>query len=422
MGFMDNVNWNKAGQFIKSGVQEMMIARAESAAGQIIYKHPDRTVPKFAQLTVRADEACCFFRDGRVVGTLRAGRHTMDSSNIPFLSGLVDRVTGGNVFLAEIFFVTTTEIPDMKFGGRIGEMEDPKTGLVAESMVHGSFSYRVMYPERLIVNLAGMHRTQNDDFQRWFKQLVLKVIRDRCAELVVKKEWPLLKVTSGAYTEEIETEVLKSMAPHVSQYGIQISRLGNFVMAIDDDAKKEIREFQKKMAFIRGTGGMQGYQQYAMAEAMLGAGKGMAQPGSGGGGGGGGAGGMMMGGAALGMGFGMANMFHGQTQAMAPRPGMPQQGMPQQGMPQQGMGQGMAMGAAGGMGAAAMQQQQQAQPSIACPGCSAQLPATAKFCANCGTKIEAPPPPPQPEAGGHCPACGAPASGKFCANCGNQMG
>lgn len=417
MGFMDNINWNKAGQFIKTGVQEMMIARAESAAGQIIYKHPDQTVPKFAQLTVRSDEACCFFRDGRVVGTLRAGRHTMDSSNIPFLSNLVDRVTGGNVFLAEIFFVTTTEIPDMKFGGRIGEMEDPKTGLVAEAMVHGSFSYQVMDPERLIVNLAGMHRTENDKFQGWFKQLVLKVIRDRCAELVVKKDWPLLKVTSGAYTEEIENEVLRSMAPHVSQYGIQISRLGNFVMAIDDDAKKEIREFQKKMAFIRGTGGMQGYQQYAMAEAMLGAGKGMAQPGSGGGGGG--AGGMMMGGAALGMGFGMANMFHGQTQAMAPRPGMPQQGMPQQGMPQQGMGPAMAMGAAGGMGAAAMQQQ--AQPSIACPGCNAQLPATARFCASCGTRIEAPPPPPQQEAGGHCPACGSPASGRFCASCGNPL-
>ena len=72
-----NINWQKAGQFVKAGVQEMMIARPENAARYVIYKHPDRTVPKFAQLTVRADEACVFFRDGRVVGTLRGGRHTM---------------------------------------------------------------------------------------------------------------------------------------------------------------------------------------------------------------------------------------------------------------------------------------------------------------------------------------------------------
>lgn len=433
MGFMDNINWNKAGQFIKSGVQEMMLARPEHTAGQIIYKHPDRTVPKFAQLTVRADEACCFFRDGKVVGTLRAGRHTLDSSNIPFLSNLVDSVTGGNIFIAELFFVTTTEIPDMKFGGRIGEMEDPKTGLVAEAMVHGSFSYKVMDPERLIVNLAGMHRTENDEFQRWFKQLVLKVIRDRCAELVVKKDWPLLKVTSGAYTEEIENEVLRSMGAHVSQYGIQISQLGNFVMSIDDDAKKEIREFQKKMAFIRGTGGMQGYQQYAMAEAMMGAGKGMEK----GGGGGGEGGNMMMGGAALGVGFGMANMFNQGAQnmgrpGMMPQQGMPQQGMPYQqgyqqgmppqGMPQQGMGgPGMAAAAAGGaaMGAAAGQQQQGG--TMNCPSCNGELPSSAKFCFHCGTKIEAPPPPPQQQAGGTCPGCGSPATGRFCANCGTPL-
>lgn len=405
-------------QFVKSGVQEMMIARPEVASRQIIYKHPDRTVPKFSQLTVRADEACVFFRDGRVVGTLRGGRHTLDSTNIPFLSNLIDSVTGGNVFLAELFFVTTTEIPDLKFGGRIGELEDPKTGLVAETMVHGSFSYRVMDPERLIVNLAGMHKTENDDFERWFKQLVLKVIRDRAAELVVKKDWPLLKVTSGAYTEEIEAEVIKSMGPHVSSYGIQVVRMGNFVLTIDDEAKKEIREFSKKMAFIRGAGGMQGYQQFAMAEAMMGAGKGMEK----GGGGGGEGGNMMMGGAAMGVGFGMANMFQQQSGQMMQQQQMPQQ---QQMMPQQQQmmpQQGMAAGAAAGMAAGTMGGGGQQQATVACPGCNANLPAGSKFCANCGTKIETAPPP-QAQAA-HCPNCGnqVPPGGKFCANCGNPLG
>lgn len=418
MGLMDKFDWNKAGQFIKSGVQEMMLARPDAAAGLVIYKHPDKTVPKFSQLTVRADEACVFFRDGRVVGTLRGGRHTLDSSNIPFLSNLVDSVTGGNVFLAELFFVKTHEMTDMKFGGRIGELEDPKTGLVAETMVHGSFSYRVMDPERLIVNLAGMQKTENDDFEKWFKQLVLKVIRDRCAELVVKKDWPLLKVTSGAYTEEIETEVINSMAPHVSSYGIQISRMGNFVLAIDEQAKKEIREFSKKMAFIRGAGGMQGYQQFAMAEAMLGAGQGMAQ-----GGGAGSAGNMMMGGAALGVGFGMGNMFNQQAgQMMAPpaQAGMARPGMAPQG---QGMMPGVAGAAAGGaMMGQAMAPQGQPQ-MVACPGCGGGVPVGSRFCANCGTRMEVPQQPPPQAAASHCPACGAPVSpgGRFCASCGNPM-
>ena len=42
-------------------------------------------------------------RVGKLIGTLPPGRHTLDSSNIPFLSNLVDSFTGGRVFI-EIAF------------------------------------------------------------------------------------------------------------------------------------------------------------------------------------------------------------------------------------------------------------------------------------------------------------------------------
>ena len=48
---------------------------------------------------------------GKFVGSFSAGRHTLDASNIPFLGQLVDKFTGGNVFLCEVYFVTTRELP-----------------------------------------------------------------------------------------------------------------------------------------------------------------------------------------------------------------------------------------------------------------------------------------------------------------------
>ena len=113
--------------FLKRGVQEMMVARPDAAKDFIIYKHPDQTIPAKAQLTVDSDEVALFFRDGRPVGLVQPGRHTLDSSNLPFLSSLVDSFTGGNVLLAEVFFVSMREIadPPLKFGGRIGSVEDP---------------------------------------------------------------------------------------------------------------------------------------------------------------------------------------------------------------------------------------------------------------------------------------------------------
>src|SRR3990172_6917401 len=67
MGIMD---------FVKGGIRELAIARPDQAKGLVVYKHPDRTIPMKAQLTVGADEGALFFRDGKLVGQLPPGRHT----------------------------------------------------------------------------------------------------------------------------------------------------------------------------------------------------------------------------------------------------------------------------------------------------------------------------------------------------------
>ena len=384
--------------FIKRGVKEMMIARPDEAKHLIIYKHPDETVPMYSQLTVDADEVGVFFRDGQVVGTLRAGRHTLDSSNIPFLSNLIDSFTGGNVFKAEVFFVSTREIPSVKFGGRIGSQEDPKTGMAVETMVHGDFSFRVVQPERLIVGLAGMAKVDNESFVGWFRDLFLKTIRDRIAELLVKQKWPLLDVTSGAYTEEIEEEVIKSVARHVESYGVQVIRIGNFVVSIKEEDERELKRLLKDAAYVRMAGGLGGYQQLAMGKAMMGAGEGMAKGGEGGG--------AAMAGAGMGMGFGMAQMM-AQQQMLAQQQAAQQHGMPQAGYPQ-----GTPQAPPGQPGVP-----QGTGPQVKCPACGA-MTVPGKFCSECGKPL-APPAPVKK----FCPNCGTEtvAGAKFCGGCGHPL-
>ena len=285
---------------IKGEAKRNFIARADEAKGEIIYKYPEKNVRMLTQLTVDADEVALFVKDGKVEGKLGPGRHTLDTSNIPFLSRLLEGFTGGNLFISEIFFVSTREHPGVKFGGPIGDVRDPETGLGIGTMVYGDFSIRVTEPEKLVVGLVGMGRSSNDDFLGWFKGQVLKVTRDRIAELMVKKRWPLLDVTSGAYTEEIETEVIAGVKPHVDTYGLTVIRLGNFHVSIKEEDELTLKKFSKDAAYSRMAGG---FQQYAQGQAMLGASEGMAKGGSGGGSDG------ALSGMGMGMGMGMAQMF-----------------------------------------------------------------------------------------------------------------
>ncbi|MDQ3365375.1 MAG: SPFH domain-containing protein [Myxococcota bacterium] len=303
--------------FIKGGVAELAIARPDSAKDQWVYKHPDQTIPMKAQLTVDSDEVALFFKDGKYVGSFSAGRHTLDASNIPFLGQLVDKFTGGNVFICEVFFVTTRELASIKFGTSIGDIQDPQTQLRVRLMVHGDFSARVIDPAKLVIGLVGQRATTNEGFLGWFKSQVQKVMKDGIAELIVKQNWPLMKVTSGAYTDEIETSTLAGVRTHIEPYGVEIMRFGDFTIGMDQADKDRLDKLVERFAYVNASGGMAGYQQLAQAEMMMGAAEGMKKGGDGGGG--------AFQGAGIGLGFAMAGqmpgMMAGANAQKAPAPG-----------------------------------------------------------------------------------------------------
>ena len=362
MGVMD---------WFRRGVQEMLIARPDGTKAEIVWKHPDQTIPMKSQLTVDSDERAVFFRNGLVVESMGPGRYTLDSANLPFLSDLVDKVTGGNIFIAEVFFVNTREHTGNKFGGRIGHVEDPKSGVPVETMVHGEFSFRVVDPVKLITGLVGMGRAESFTVKAWMREQVLKVLRDSIAELLVKRKWPLLDVTSGAYTTELERDVLEALDEHVASYGIDVVRLGNFVIGIDEDDAANLKTLYRDAAYLRTVGGVDGFQKFAAGKALMGAGEGMAKGGGAGDGG-------LMGGAGLGVGFGLAQMLVRDAQG----------------------GQSLAPAA----------------PGVVCGACNATVP-PGKFCSNCGKELAAARP---VGAARFCSGCGGSlaADARFCAACG----
>jgi len=247
-------------------------------------------------------------------------------------------------------------------------------------MVHGDFSIKVDDPMKCIGFFGQRSWSTDEEFTGWFKNQLLKVIRDRIAEMMVKQNIPLLNVTSGAFTEEIEQTVIEGVQKHVTDYGMKIVRLGNFVVAIKEEDEIELKKLYKDAAQIRMAGGMQGFQQLAAGKAMMGAGEGMAKGGGDGGGGG------MLAGAGMGVGFGMASMFQQNANQANQQPQQPQQTAP-----------------AGGVGA------------ITCGKCGAKT-APGKFCAECGQALA--------EKKAFCSECGKPmAPGiKFCGECGAKQG
>jgi len=405
--------------FIRSGVQEIAIARPADKKNLLVFKWPDPTVPMFAQLTVDADEAAVFFRDGAIVGTLRTAgagqRHTLSTQNIPFLSNFVDSFTGGRVFKTDLFFVTTRPVYDLTFGGELGPVSDPMLGELVVPKIYGSAAFQVVDPEAFLLKYTGMRQSGADDL-KWIKGLLMNSIRTVVGEVLVSEQKSMLELLP---LQSMLAERFLARAPELNAIGVRLLGMGEFRLNLGDadmeklaqaqaelgkaqrsarianigiaeaEAKAKQRQFELDQSFQNEARYVQqlaggDISSYAASRAMIGAGAGMAK------GGDGASGGAMMTGAGLGVGMGMANMFQQGMQAR------PQAAVPV------GGGPGAAASAAGGA-------------NVVCGACNASVP-PGKFCQECGASLA-----PRPK---FCPSCGTQgaAGAKFCANCGTSFG
>lgn len=323
MGIMD---------FVKGGVREMMIARPDHLKHLIVFKHPDQNVPFWSQLTVDSDECALFFKDGQYQGWLPAGRHTLQTQNIPFLNNLVNKFTGGDVFIAEIFFVKTQPVRSIPFGGKLESMEDPTLFEFVTPRMHGEFSMVITDPVRFVIGYYGQASGSNDNdvTTDWIKRLFFMSAKTVIGQMCSQTGRSLLNL--GGMTAELGGRMVQS-APNLADIGVKILQIADFNINFSPEDEKLLREANKARAEARRNVGIASdtakakqfeldqkfgqdaryvqqlagnYSNYAAAQAVMGAGEGMAK--------GGGNTGVANLGAQMAMGVGMANMMAGGAQ------------------------------------------------------------------------------------------------------------
>ena len=390
--------------FVKNGVREMMIARPDNLKQLVVYKHPDQNFPFWSQLTVDSDECAVFFKDGKVVGVLPPGRHTMSTQNIPFLNNIINKFTGGDVFISEIFFVKTSPVRSIPFGGPIGDMIDPLTGEQVVPRIFGEFSLVVSDPVRFIVGYTGQAaQGDNDQVFHWVKGLFMNGVKTTLGELCEVEGKSVLQAVS--LTTKLANAFVAN-APDLNEIGVRILQMGQFNLNFSEEdrarlveanaeiakanrgvkvaeAQAKAKQFELDQKFGQDAKYVQqlagNYQNYAAGQAMIGAGQGMAEHGVG-------EGGVAGAGMQMAIGVGMANQMSGAM--------------------------GGAMGGGGGGGAQA-QQAPQFTPGgamVTCAKCNTRQPG-GKFCAECGGALA--------QSKKFCTGCGTETgTAKFCANCG----
>src|SRR5687768_14004738 len=354
MSIIDKVKEAALNQFIE------VIEWLDESKDTLLYRFPvaGQEIKNGAQLIVRESQAAVFVFEGQVADVFTPGRYTVEGGNTPILSKLGAWKHGFNSPIkSEVYFVNTKQFTDMKWGTSNPIMlRDADFGIV-RLRAFGAYSLRVVDPAGFIKEIAGTNaHFQTEDIDGQLKRAIVTEFSDALGELKI----PALDL--AAQYKEIGEQIRAKINEDFTAYGLEVTKF--YVENVS--LPPEVEAAMDKRSSMGALGDAQKYMQFQAADALRDAAQNEG------------------GGAGLGAGLGAGFAVGGQmANAFGAGP--------------QGQGGGSPTS------------------TSACPSCGKANAFGAKFCADCGAKMEVAKVP--------CVKCGAQLreGAKFCSECGSTQ-
>jgi len=129
-----------------------------------------------AQLTVRESQEAIFFRDGKALDVFKAGRHILETQNIPAIGKWVTSFGYGpnSPFKAEVYFVGKQLFPNLKWGTMEPILFRDSELKMIRIRSHGSFSIQIADSMLFVNKVVGTRGTYSDrDIISYLRSIVL---------------------------------------------------------------------------------------------------------------------------------------------------------------------------------------------------------------------------------------------------------
>lgn len=376
----------------------------------LVWKSPIRDFNTGSVVIVNESQGAVFYMNGEASDELGAGLHVLETCETPFIKRIIQKIQGTKTpFQAELYYVNKVEIPQLRWG--VGEITYREEGFVFPIGARGMYNVRVENARKLIEKVNGTEWGFNrDELEDRFLELVTSAVDNALINAIYDQAGSIIDAP------RYRTQIMNAVRPEVEQifaeYGLKITQFIIERIHVDEENEnyRQLLDLQK----LQGGGAKARIleaQLKAQEKGIAGQGEAAFR-------------------AAQGYTYQQERQFDVLDTAASNDNSMA--GGMAGGFMQMGVGLG-AMGAVGGMVKDSMsgmtnnfsgmmnatQQPAANQPATAaadtCKNCGAALAPGAKFCLECGTKVEV-------AQKITCPHCGATVQGgKFCLECGGSL-
>ena len=217
-----------------------------------IWKHPCEDFNLGSQLIVHESQEAVFFRDGKALESFGAGRHTLETQNLPHLKDNINSIAGGkSVFHSEVYFINLTTQLGVKWGtdSKI-RMFDPISGLHLELGACGTFNIKVIDGRKLLLKVVGTTSgfTQDNIFgstpsaTNHFRGMIVAKVKSNLARAIRENDINILEVDE--HTDELADILKNEINKILDDYGMYVPEffITNILTPDDDPNYVRLKE------------------------------------------------------------------------------------------------------------------------------------------------------------------------------------
>ncbi len=245
------------------------IIKYEGDNNTFIWKHPCEDFNSLTQLIVHESQEALFFMNGQALDLFGPGRYTLETQNIPKLGKMLNRATGGETpFHCEVYYINKTVQMGVKWGTpELVRFIEPTLGIPLSIGASGEMNLMVSDSRKLLVKLVG---TMNGiaweengpgftkSLQNSFRPMISTAVKTHLSSSIKLQNINILEIDE--HLEELSEILRKKIIPGFEEYGLTIPQF--YVSTINlpegDPNFKRLRELhtislQTKMAEAEAT-------------------------------------------------------------------------------------------------------------------------------------------------------------------------
>ena len=378
------------------------IIKYEGDNSTFIWKHPCEDFNTQTQLIVHESQQAVFYMNGQILDTFEAGRHTLETQNIPLIRRFFNKVFDKDTpFHCEVYFINKTEQMAVKWGtdSKI-EYVEPTYNFPIQIGASGEMTLRVKDGKKLLVKVAGTEKglTQTGLVQK-FRAFLMTRFKTYLSTYIRENKINIFQIDEKL--TEISADMQNLLVPDFDEYGVSLIHF--FVTTVvkpeDDKTYRRFKDLHFRqyadIAEARLQQNIDIIGQETEKQKMILEAEGKAAK----------------------------RQIEGYTYQQERGFDVAQTVAANEGsgnMSNLGIGLGVMAGVSGTVGGLVSESISDAVKPMSggvCSKCGNSLPPNAKFCLECGTKVEN-----LSENEIICPNCGGKTpKGKFCTECGAKL-